>query len=243
LPGFPNAFRLNATVPFRPTLERQRDDAQRRGQIGRQRIFQGLLQRLDQQGARQDHPHNHNRRRRTLRWTISALPSTRGGATSSQASSLPHSRPGSTEPDQPTARRRGSAWLLVLELADCMGGNLGVAGRCHPVGRRAVGDRSHVDKTYVKVASQWRHVYRAMDLPPSAETDHDPGPRLGGARMSAVSACRQGRGSPQRILSPETESRSRAGGGPTRSTRQGGIRIVTLAIAAEGFAGHGKDEA
>jgi integrase len=39
------------TIEFRPTLERQRDDAHRKGQIGRQRVFDGVLQRLDQQGA------------------------------------------------------------------------------------------------------------------------------------------------------------------------------------------------
>ena len=39
------------TIQFRPTLQRQRDDAQHKGQIGRQRVFDGLLQRLDQQGA------------------------------------------------------------------------------------------------------------------------------------------------------------------------------------------------
>jgi hypothetical protein len=39
------------TIEFRPTLLRQRDDAQRKGQLGRQRVFDGLLQRLDQQGA------------------------------------------------------------------------------------------------------------------------------------------------------------------------------------------------
>ena len=39
------------TIEFRPTLERQRDDAHRKGQLGRQRVFDGLLQRLDQQGA------------------------------------------------------------------------------------------------------------------------------------------------------------------------------------------------
>jgi integrase/recombinase XerD len=39
------------TIEFRPTLERQRADAHRKGQIGRQRVFDGLLQRLDQQGA------------------------------------------------------------------------------------------------------------------------------------------------------------------------------------------------
>jgi integrase/recombinase XerD len=39
------------TIEFRPTLQAQRDDAHRKGQIGRQRVFDGLLQRLDQQGA------------------------------------------------------------------------------------------------------------------------------------------------------------------------------------------------
>jgi integrase/recombinase XerD len=39
------------TIQFRPTLQAQRDDAQRKGQLGRQRVFDGLLQRLDQQGA------------------------------------------------------------------------------------------------------------------------------------------------------------------------------------------------
>jgi len=35
------------TIEFRPTLQRQRDDAERKGQVGRQKIFDGLLQRLD----------------------------------------------------------------------------------------------------------------------------------------------------------------------------------------------------
>jgi site-specific recombinase XerD len=35
------------TVEFRPTLQRQRDDAELKGQIGRQHIFDGLLDRLD----------------------------------------------------------------------------------------------------------------------------------------------------------------------------------------------------
>ena len=35
------------TIEFRPTLQRQRDDAARKGQIGRQKIFDGLLDRLD----------------------------------------------------------------------------------------------------------------------------------------------------------------------------------------------------
>lgn len=34
------------TVEFRPTLERQRDDAARNGQVGRQSVFEGLLDRL-----------------------------------------------------------------------------------------------------------------------------------------------------------------------------------------------------
>jgi Phage integrase family len=39
------------TIQFRPTLQAQRDDAQRKGQLGRQRVFDGLLQRLDQTSA------------------------------------------------------------------------------------------------------------------------------------------------------------------------------------------------
>ncbi|MBC7595366.1 MAG: tyrosine-type recombinase/integrase [Kineosporiaceae bacterium] len=35
------------TIEFRPTLQAQRDDATGKGQIGRQKIFDGLLQRLD----------------------------------------------------------------------------------------------------------------------------------------------------------------------------------------------------
>ena len=35
------------TIEFRPTLQRQRDDAPRKGQIGRQKIFDGILNRLD----------------------------------------------------------------------------------------------------------------------------------------------------------------------------------------------------
>ena len=31
------------TLEFRPTLQAQRDDAERKGQVGRQRIFEGLL--------------------------------------------------------------------------------------------------------------------------------------------------------------------------------------------------------
>jgi hypothetical protein len=39
------------TIEFRPTLERQRDDAAAKGQIGRQKIFDGLLHRLDDQAS------------------------------------------------------------------------------------------------------------------------------------------------------------------------------------------------
>jgi integrase/recombinase XerD len=35
------------TIEFRPTLQQQRDDAARKGQIGRQKVFDGLLDRLD----------------------------------------------------------------------------------------------------------------------------------------------------------------------------------------------------
>lgn len=36
-------------VEFRPTLQRQRDDAADKGQIGRLKIFERLLERLDAQ--------------------------------------------------------------------------------------------------------------------------------------------------------------------------------------------------
>jgi integrase len=42
---------FQTTVEFRPTLERQRDDATDKGQVGRQKIFDGLLERLDQQAS------------------------------------------------------------------------------------------------------------------------------------------------------------------------------------------------
>jgi integrase/recombinase XerD len=35
------------TIEFRPTLQAQRDDAANKGQVGRQKIFDGLLQRLN----------------------------------------------------------------------------------------------------------------------------------------------------------------------------------------------------
>jgi integrase/recombinase XerD len=35
------------TIEFRPTLQRQRDDAARKGQVGRQKIFDSILSRLD----------------------------------------------------------------------------------------------------------------------------------------------------------------------------------------------------
>jgi integrase len=39
---------FQTTLEFRPTLERQRDDAAEKGQVGRQKVFDGLLQRLDE---------------------------------------------------------------------------------------------------------------------------------------------------------------------------------------------------
>ena len=37
----------STTIEFRPTLQKQRDDAATKGQVGRQKIFDGLLARLD----------------------------------------------------------------------------------------------------------------------------------------------------------------------------------------------------
>ena len=39
---------FQTTLEFRPTLKRQRDDAAEKGQVGRQKVFDGLLQRLDE---------------------------------------------------------------------------------------------------------------------------------------------------------------------------------------------------
>jgi hypothetical protein len=39
------------TLDFRPTLQRQRDDAAREGQVGRRNIFDGLLARLDEHAS------------------------------------------------------------------------------------------------------------------------------------------------------------------------------------------------
>jgi hypothetical protein len=38
---------FQTTLEFRPTLQRQRDDAAEKGQVGRLKIFDGLLERLD----------------------------------------------------------------------------------------------------------------------------------------------------------------------------------------------------
>ncbi|HZE16857.1 MAG TPA: site-specific integrase, partial [Mycobacterium sp.] len=38
---------FQTTIQFRPTLQRQRDDADTKGQVGRKKIFDGLLSRLD----------------------------------------------------------------------------------------------------------------------------------------------------------------------------------------------------
>jgi site-specific recombinase XerD len=42
---------FQTTLEFRPTLERQRDDAADKGQVGRVKIFDGLLTRLEQQAS------------------------------------------------------------------------------------------------------------------------------------------------------------------------------------------------
>ncbi|MCA1679558.1 MAG: site-specific integrase [Actinobacteria bacterium] len=42
---------FQTTLEFRPTLQRQRDDAASKGQVGRQKIFDGLLTRLEQQAS------------------------------------------------------------------------------------------------------------------------------------------------------------------------------------------------
>jgi hypothetical protein len=39
------------TIEFRPTLQAQRDDARDKGQIGRQKIFDGLLERLGSEAS------------------------------------------------------------------------------------------------------------------------------------------------------------------------------------------------
>ena len=39
------------TIEFRPTLQAQRDDAQNKGQVARQKIFDGLLERLDNEAS------------------------------------------------------------------------------------------------------------------------------------------------------------------------------------------------
>jgi hypothetical protein len=42
---------FQTTIEFRPTLQRQRDDAEAKGQIGRKKIFDGLIARLDEQAS------------------------------------------------------------------------------------------------------------------------------------------------------------------------------------------------
>ncbi|ELB92710.1 integrase protein [Rhodococcus wratislaviensis IFP 2016] len=42
---------FQTTIEFRPTLQAQRDDAADKGQLGRQKIFDGLLTRLDQSAS------------------------------------------------------------------------------------------------------------------------------------------------------------------------------------------------
>jgi integrase len=42
---------FQTTIEFRPTLQRQRDDAADKGQLGRQKVFDGLLSRLDESAS------------------------------------------------------------------------------------------------------------------------------------------------------------------------------------------------
>ena len=42
---------FHATIEFRPTLQRQHDDAASKGQAGRQQLFEGLLARLDEEAS------------------------------------------------------------------------------------------------------------------------------------------------------------------------------------------------
>jgi site-specific recombinase XerD len=42
---------FQTTIEFRPTLQNQRDDAANKGQIGRQKVFDGLLARLDEEAS------------------------------------------------------------------------------------------------------------------------------------------------------------------------------------------------
>jgi len=42
---------FQTTIEFRPTLRRQRDDAASKGQLGRQKIFDGLLARLEESAS------------------------------------------------------------------------------------------------------------------------------------------------------------------------------------------------
>jgi hypothetical protein len=39
------------TIEFRPTLQRQRDDAAEKGQLGRQKVFDGILARMEGQAS------------------------------------------------------------------------------------------------------------------------------------------------------------------------------------------------
>ncbi len=42
---------FHTTIEFRPTLERQRDDAARKGQVGRRKLFDGVLAGLDEEAS------------------------------------------------------------------------------------------------------------------------------------------------------------------------------------------------
>jgi hypothetical protein len=42
---------FQTTIEFRPTLQKQRDDAAAKGQLGRAKVFDGLLTRLDENAS------------------------------------------------------------------------------------------------------------------------------------------------------------------------------------------------
>ena len=46
---------FQTTIEFRPTLQAQRDDAAEKGQLGRRKVFDGLLARLDQTASDKTH--------------------------------------------------------------------------------------------------------------------------------------------------------------------------------------------
>ena len=49
--GYGYYVRPVTTIEFKPTRRRQRDHAADKGQVGRQKVFDGLLERLDQDAS------------------------------------------------------------------------------------------------------------------------------------------------------------------------------------------------